>query len=147
MMDRFNRWQNISPALLRTLDDLRSEFQQALGPAGIPAGNWSPAVDVFEAESEWVFLIELPGVRQEDLRLHLDGDELTLAGERPYAEPEGAKAQRVERTYGSFQRAFRLPGGTNPERLKATLKDGVLTLRLPKAEAGRARAIPITVED
>ncbi|HEY9900266.1 MAG TPA: Hsp20/alpha crystallin family protein [Pantanalinema sp.] len=146
-MDRFNRWQNVSPALLRTLDDLRTEFQQALGPAAIPAGNWSPAVDAFETEAEWVFLVELAGLKQEDIRLLLDGDELTLAGERPYAEPEGAKAHRVERTYGSFQRTFRLPSGTNHERLKASLKEGVLTLRLPKVEAGRSRSIPISMEE
>jgi HSP20 family protein len=146
-MDRFNRWQNISPALLRTLEDLRTEFQQALGPAAIPAGNWSPAVDAFEAESEWMFLIELAGLKQEDIRLHLDGDELTLAGERPYAEPEGAKAHRIERTYGTFQRTFRLPPNTNPERLKASLKEGILTLRLPKLEAGRSRSISISTED
>lgn len=146
-MDRFNRWQNISPALLRTLDDLRTEFQQALGPTTTPAGNWSPAVDVFETEAEWVFLIELPGLKQEDIRLHLDGDELTLAGDRPYAEPDGAKAHRIERTYGSFQRTFRLPPNTNHERIKASLKEGVLALRLPKVEAARSRSIQIRLEE
>ncbi|MBO9541767.1 Hsp20/alpha crystallin family protein [bacterium] len=146
-MDRFNRWQNISPALLRTLEDLRAEFQQALGPTAIPAGNWSPAVDVFETETEWVFLVELAGLKQEDIRIHLDGDELTLAGDRPYMEPEGAKAHRIERTYGSFQRTFRLPPNTNHERIKANLKEGILSLRLPKVEAARSRAIQISQEE
>lgn len=147
-MDRINRWQNISPALLRTLDDLRSEFQQVLGTTpSTAAGHWAPAIDVFETESELLILVELPGVKQEDLQVQVEASDLILSGDRPYVEPAGTRAQRIERTYGSFRRVFQLPMNVNRDQIRASLKDGVLTLRLPKIESGQARAIPVSLED
>lgn len=145
-MDRLSRWRQISP-LLRTLEDMRSEFEQVLSTGTTPAGHWTPLVDVYETTSELIIMVELPGVKQEDIRVHLDGNELVLSGERRYAEPEGGQVHRVERAYGSFQRSFQLPLTVQREAIKAVLREGVLSLRLPKAETAKPKTIHVDIED
>lgn len=148
-MDRFNRWRQGGPQmgpLWRTLEDMRTEFEQAMGPGSTPAGHWSPLVDVFEVPEALVIQVELPGVKQDDIQIHLEGNELTLSGERRYAEP-GGQVHRIERTYGTFQRTFQLPLTVQRDGVKAVLREGVLTLRIPKAEAAKPRAIQVQIEE
>lgn len=147
-MDRYGRLSIISPALLRTLDELRGEFQQALGaPSTLPAGHWAPAVDTFETATELLIAAELPGIKLEDIQVQIEGNELVLSGDRTYVEPQEVKAQRIERTYGSFHRTFQLPANVDRERIKASLKDGILTLSLPKFETAKPRSIRISIEE
>ncbi|MBM3271436.1 MAG: Hsp20/alpha crystallin family protein [Candidatus Sericytochromatia bacterium] len=144
MDPRFRR--QVPHSLLRNLDEISQLFQEAFGErAAAPPGHWQPPADVFETPDAYIICLDLPGTRQEDIRLGVEGNELTLSGDRPYQEPESAKAQRVERAFGSFQRTFPLPVNVNRSGIKAALKDGVLTLRLPKKEEVRAQTINIEV--
>ena len=147
MDPRFARMRHMSPNLLRSLEDISSMFEQAFGERGAtPAGHWMPVADVYEIDDAYVISVDLPGVKQEEVRLSIEGNELTFTGERLYVEPAGGKIHKVERTYGTFQRSFQLPLNVNREGIKASLKEGVLTLRLPKKEEGQHKAINIEVE-
>ncbi|MBI6545783.1 MAG: Hsp20/alpha crystallin family protein [Cyanobacteria bacterium NC_groundwater_1444_Ag_S-0.65um_54_12] len=147
MNSRFSRIRSFSPHLLRNLEELGQMFEQAFGErTSTPAGHWLPVSDVYETADAYLISCDLPGVRQEEIHLHIEGNELTLSGERHYAEPEGGKAHKIERTYGSFQRTFQLPLNINRDDIKASLRDGVLNLRLPKKEAVKPRSINIELE-
>lgn len=94
-------------------------------------GAWlTPAVDIYETEEGLTLLADLPGVTRERLRLDIDGGTLTVEG-------EGATA--------GYRRHFALPDGLDLERVGAVLRDGVLTVTLPKAAAARPRRIEVTV--
>lgn len=146
MDPRFRR--QVSPSFLRNLDEIGQLLEQAFGHASAtPAGHWVPAADVYELPDSYLISLDLPGIKQEDIRIGIEGNELTLSGERKYQEPADGKAHKVERTYGSFQRTFQLPVNVNREGIKASLKDGVLNLRLPKKEEVKPRTINIEVGD
>jgi len=107
-------------------------------------GEFSPAVDVHEEKDAIVVRAELPGVKREEIDVSVDGNVLTLKGERKLEkEEEGKRYHRVERAYGSFVRYFQLPTTVDAERIEAKLADGVLTLRVPKKEAVKARKINV----
>lgn len=95
-----------------------------------------PPVDVLENEDELLVIADLPGVKADALKLDMDRHELSLTAHREVQSGEGAL--RLE-----YARSFRLPSGVDRERVEATLKGGVLTLRLPKSAAVKPRAIPI----
>ncbi len=144
MDPRFRR--QVPPSLLRNLDDIAQMLQDAFGERGTtPAGHWQPVADAYETPDSYIISLDLPGTKQEDIRLGIEGNELTLSGERTYVEPEGGKALKLERTYGAFQRTFPLPVNVNRSGIKASLKEGVLTLRLPKKEEVKPQTINIEV--
>jgi HSP20 family protein len=88
---------------------------------------------------------DLPGLRQEDLEIHIENDTLTIKGERKLAtEPE--KYLRVERRHGAFTRVFSLPDFVDQAKIEANLVDGVLTLTLPRREETRPRQIQVQVQ-
>ncbi|MFO0945524.1 MAG: Hsp20/alpha crystallin family protein [Planctomycetota bacterium] len=107
---------------------------------GVPA---FPAVNVWEEKEEIFVEAEIPGMAIEDLQIHVKGNELSIAGERKARMTEGATAHRQERGEGNFRRVLRLPVEIDAEKVDAQLKNGVLTLRLPKAEAAKPRKIEI----
>lgn len=147
-MDRYARMRGLSPNLLRSLEDIQQMFDQAFGERqATPAGHWMPTADVYETADAYLISVDLPGTAQEDIRIHIEGNDLILSGERRYAEPENSKVHKVERTYGTFQRTFQLPLHLDHDTIKATLKEGVLTLRLPKKEEVKPQSIRIQVED
>ena len=106
-----------------------------------------PAFDVSETEEEFIVKAELPGVDPKDVEVNLTGNVLTVKGEKK-AEREEKKADlyRVERSFGSFSRSFSLPGDVRTDDVKATYKDGILNLRLPKTEPTKKKAIKIDVQ-
>ncbi len=143
---RFRR--NVSPSLLRSLDEISQMFEQAFGErAATPAGHWLPMADVYEMPDAFLISLDLPGIKQEDIHIHIESNDLTLSGERKYLEPADGKVHKIERTYGSFQRTFQLPVNVNHEGIKASLKEGVLNLRLPKKEEVKPKSINIEVEE
>lgn len=104
----------------------------------------SPAVDLSEDEKSYVVSVELPGVRREDVTVELHEDVLTIRGEkRSEREEKKDRTHWVERSYGSFSRSFTLPANALAEELKASFKDGVLSVEIPKKEAAKARQISI----
>lgn len=100
--------------------------------------------DVAETDDEYWISAELPGVSLDDVKLAIDADVLTLTvDKRVGADDEGRNYHHVERRYGTFNRAFRLPQAVDREQVQATMKDGVLSIRLPKSEGSRPRRIPV----
>ena len=108
--------------------------------------RWSPSVDIAETDSGFEVRAELPGVKQDDVNVSVRDNVLTLRGEKRQEETdEGKDYRRVERHYGSFQRAFTLPPNVNSEAITANYRDGVLTLTVPKVEEAQPKEIPIEV--
>lgn len=104
----------------------------------------SPAVDVSEDEKSYHVTVELAGVKKEDVTVDVHENVLSIRGEKKSEREEKKdKSHWVERTYGSFSRSFTLPPSALADELKATFKDGVLTLEIPKKEAAKARQISI----
>ncbi len=113
--------------------------------AGWGLSTWSPPVDIYETEDALILTAELPGVSKDDVSIEVHNNTLTLRGQRKHeAEVKEEQYHRVERAYGTFQRAFVLPTMVDQEHVQATYKDGVLELRLPKSEAAKPRRIAIT---
>lgn len=106
---------------------------------------WVPAADIAEDEKTYTIRLEVPGVKPEHLKLELDGDRLTVSGEkRTEAEEQTEQVRRFERSYGSFVRAFVLPETVRTESISARSEHGVLTITLPKTEKAQPRSIPVT---
>ena len=115
------------------------------GRGGRWAGSWMPAVDVYENDQTFTLKAELPGFSKEDVRVEIKDNVLTLKGERKReTEVKEEQYHRVERAYGTFQRSFMLPVSVDTEKADATFKDGVLELKLPKAEEAKPKAIKVT---
>ena len=100
--------------------------------------RWQPDVDVFETETEVVVLAEIAGIRSEDLRVTVDGEELRISGVRRVPERPGEKRLlQMEITAGPFERRLRIPIAFDRERVTAHLADGFLTVSLPRRRAER----------
>jgi len=106
-------------------------------------GILAPRVDVLETDDALLLYADLPGVKQEDLSLTCKGDELVLSA--PCA-PRNVGKKRLYAEYGvgDFYRAFRIAEGVDTGKIEATLVDGVLTVRLPKAERAKPKRIAVT---
>jgi HSP20 family protein len=111
------------------------------------AGDLVPRLDVSETEREVKVTAELPGMDEKDVTVTLEGDVLTLRGEKKAdAEEKGKNFHRVERTYGSFQRVVTLPVEVDATKVAAGFKKGVLTVTLAKSPAAQTRKIEIKPE-
>lgn len=102
----------------------------------------TPRLDVYEADGMIEMTCELPGVSDQDIRICLERDILTIDGEKRQ-EHKGTKAHFVERSYGAFERTIQLPFAPLPEQMTAECRDGVLTIRFPRVEAERSHEIKI----
>ena len=117
--------------------------------SGFPAFErleWSPTFDVTENKEAFLFKADVPGVKKEDLEITASGNRVQISGKRD-AEKE-TKSDTIytyERQYGSFLRSFTLPEGTDVEHAKSELKDGVLTVMIPKLPGTQAKKIPISI--
>ncbi len=101
----------------------------------------NPRVDIYENRDQFLVVADLPGVRSDDLAIHVENAELTLTATRRTT-PPGVEVAR-ERLDADYRRTFLLPQGIDREKIDAELKDGVLRLTLPKADAHRPRQIPV----
>lgn len=107
---------------------------------------WTPAVDVFENENDLVLKADLPEVDPKDVSIEVENSTLTLKGSRKFEEAQNGRGyHRIERSYGSFVRAFSLPETVDPEKVKADYKQGVLTITLAKKEVAKPRTIPVEI--
>lgn len=103
----------------------------------------TPATDILEMEDGFHIIMDLPGVKPEDLTVDIEESELSIKGSSAYLEPEGSKRTHAEFGRNSFQRTFSLSDLVDRENVKAELKNGVLRLFLPKAEAMKPRRIEV----
>jgi len=110
-------------------------------------GFWVPAIDVEETDSDYIVKAELPGLKKDDIKIAVTEDTLTISGERKMEKEEKGKTyHRIEMNYGKFERTIRFPSEVNPEKAKASYKDGILTVTIPKSEKTKAKELEITIE-
>jgi HSP20 family protein len=127
-------------ALLR-LEPLRDE----LGAFAPWTDGYTPRFDVKETNDGYVLKADLPGVREEEVDVSLSGNRLTISGKKEEEhEEEGEHYYATERTYGSFARSFSLPDSVDGEHVTAEMKDGVLTLNVPKRPEAQPKKISIS---
>ncbi len=138
---------------LRDLSSVQKQmnrlFESALArtnfetPGGVDA--WEPDADVFETPDKLVITLELAGLRQQDIELRVDGDDLLVQGRREMHLDERHAFHRVERTYGTFARRFPLPSTVDRQEVVASYRNGVLEIELPKLGGDRPHAIQVPI--
>jgi HSP20 family protein len=121
---------------------MRRMLEQTFGGMLDEPAGWIPAVDIEEQEDTYVVEAELPGVKREDVNIEVSGNELTISGDVKVREREGIIRRRTRRV-GEFEFRVVLPNEVNAEGIDAKLNDGVLTVRVPKAERAQRRRIEV----
>lgn len=140
----------------RELDELLSGYRHRLTRSGNPgddatvdgaAVTWRPTADIVETDDAFIVKAILPDVKREDISVSIDDGVLKLSGERRYEKSTGdERMHRTESLYGSFFRAFSLPGNVDADAIAATYRDGVLTVRLPKVETTESTTVRVNVD-
>ena len=130
-----------------------SELDHMLGRRGL-AGNldtgklmsWQPAADISETAKEYLIKADLPEVKREDIELTVENGVITITGERRHeTEEEDEKSHRTEKFFGRFTRSFLLPENVDVSKIKASQDNGVLTVRLPKAEPEQTKTRKVEI--
>jgi HSP20 family protein len=149
MSNAMTRWNPVTSSLVsrepffRMVDSLFNEFVNGASE-DVASRAWVPAVDIQETEDAYRLHAELPGLTKDDIQITLENNVLRLSGERKLEKDvKRDNYHRVERTYGTFSRAFTLPSQVNAEGVQATFENGVLTLTVPKSESAKPRRIAI----
>lgn len=129
--------------MMNVQDQLNRAFGSFLGER---RSSWLPSVDVYDGKEEVVLKADLPGVTPADVAVELDENVLTIRGERKSDHrPDEERFYRVERPTGSFERSIALPTGVLADRIEASFEDGILTVRVPKAEEVKPKRIQVEV--
>ena len=127
----------------RLFEDFFNDW--ALKSAQNRGENWHPPVDVLERDGNIVLRAEVPGMSEDDIDIQLEGNVLTIRGERkPEPEAERYNYHQIESFYGSFSRSFTLPNTIDAERIGANCRDGVLTVTIPQHPEVKPRSIKVT---
>ena len=142
--DPFRELEDMSERLNRVFG--RGPLARDKGRDAMLAFDWAPSVDISENNEEFMIKAELPGVNKEDVKVAVEDGVVRIQGERKQEKEEkDKKFHRVERSYGSFMRTFRLPDNIDESNVQAQFKDGVLTVRLPLREEAKPRQIKVDV--
>ena len=142
------RWQPV-----RNLNDIQSEmnrlFDSVFGYPTTVSGSerfWAPLADMYETKDDLVLSFELPGISEKDVNVSITGDLLTVKGERRAEQTSKDDTyHRLERVYGKFERTVQLPMPVQADKVKATYRDGMLHIQLPKAEEVKPKEIKINI--
>jgi HSP20 family protein len=135
----------VFPEVSRLFEDFFNDmpFMASLSPR---TEGWVPAVDILEKDGNLILRAELPGMNEKDIDVKLEGNILTLKGERRLdTEEKKHNYHRVESFYGSFTRSFTLPDTVDTEKIKADYKNGILSVCIPQRPEVRPREIPVSV--
>jgi HSP20 family protein len=127
------------------LGNLQKEMNHLFSNYGVEKDSY-PAVNIYGNEEEVVALAELPGVKKEAINLTVVGDKLTIEGERKNEELKDIVSHRQERGFGKFIRTFRLPYEVENSKITAKYNNGLLEVKLPRAEATKPQKIKVTGE-
>ena len=144
------KWEPFE-GLNRIQSRINDLFDETFGrPGAHPTANnataWFPPVDVLESRDSYLIRAELPGMKKEDFNLELQDGVLTLSGERKFEEPaNGVEYHRIERSSGKFFRSFSLPQTVKNDEIKASFRDGILEVHVPKADEAKPKQIAINV--
>jgi HSP20 family protein len=135
--------------LQNRLNSIFNDFGSSNGEMqneSLSAGNFIPAVDIYEDANRLVLKLETPGIPQEDLQINLENQTLTVKGERKFVKDEKEENfHRIERRYGSFVRSFTLPATIETDSARANYENGVLTVTMQKKEAAKPKQLKIEI--
>lgn len=156
MLTRWNTGWNDFDEMFSAMNQLRTYmdrvFEDAVGgrfsdSRALPsyAGTW-PRANLIDAGTNLILTAEVPGLSEKDVRLTLNQEVLTIAGERKVEAPEGYSAHRQERATVNFTRSFALPCRVNADRTSATVRNGILTVTLEKAADAMPRQIAVRAQ-
>jgi HSP20 family protein len=142
---------------LRELNSLQHEMNRLFntvfdapvnGNGANGARRWVPSMDLLETEEHFVLRADLPGMSEEDVKIELEDNVLTVSGERKNEHADNREGfYRVERSFGTFSRSLTLPKGVDADAVTAAFDRGVLEIRVPKPEERKPRRISINVGD
>jgi HSP20 family protein len=154
-----DRWRPFGATLerwhpARQMSEVQAEmnrlFDSVFGPsATMSTGEriWAPLFDMWETKDDVVLSFEVPGMSEKDVNVSITGDLLTVKGERRFnQELKQENYHRLERAYGKFERTVQLPIPVQPEKVKATYREGVLTVKLPKADEVKPKEIKVDIQ-
>lgn len=137
------------------LEDVSSRLNRMFGRTSLRAGtdkemltlaDWMPSVDISETSDAYLVKGEIPGVKKEDVKITIHDGMLNIQGERKQEKDEqDKKFHRVECSYGSFARSFRVPDDADESAVKADFKDGMLNITLPKSAKVKPKSIEVSV--
>ncbi len=149
-MNAISRWNP-----LRELEEFQTRILHAFEPSRrrheehgelLPVSDWAPPVDIAEDESAYLVTAELPEVTKDNVKVTVENGVLSISGQRQFEKETGTrKYHLVERSYGSFARAFSLPSDGDSGKVDAQFKNGVLQIRVAKNEAARPKQIEVKV--
>jgi HSP20 family protein len=144
---------------LSTFEEVERRFEDFFrrpfaltGPPWLPGlrmaeSEIAPSIDIYEEDGDVVVKAELPGMKKEDIEVNLADQMITVSGEKKKEEKVEKKGYyRLERSYGSFARSFNLPSGVRTDDAKATFKNGVLEIRIPKTEEAKRKVNKVSIE-
>jgi HSP20 family protein len=137
---------------IEDLWNLHDEFNRLLhsswnGVNSQAFNTWAPALDLFENKDQFTVRVELPGLKKEEINISLHDGALTISGEKKSEETQTqASNYREERIFGRFQRSIALPSAVARDGVKATYRDGILTVELPKAEEAKPKQIAVNIQ-
>lgn len=143
------RWDPFQD-LWQVREEVNRLFEHTLSryPALMGGRGWQPAVDMYEDEKEVVVKVEVPGVEPKDVDITVTADTLSLRGELKEEQEKRMDGYiRSERRFGQFYRTLSLPAEVKPEGAQATFKNGVLEVRMPKAETGRTKGVKVKINE
>lgn len=145
-LNSVTRWNPAAAYLTREpFSRMLDSFFNDLQGEEVSNRGWVPPVDIQETEEAYRLSAELPGLTKDDINITLENNVLRLSGERKFEKDVKKESfHRIERTYGSFTRAFALPQQVNPEGVQAAFENGILTITVPKAEQAKPRKISIS---
>jgi len=143
---RWEQVEGVNRIQSRINELFEDTFARTRAQQSAAAGVWYPPVDILESKDSYLIRAELPGMRNEDLKTEVNEGILTLSGERKLEEPAtGVEYHRVERVTGKFSRSFYVPQTVKHDGIKATYRDGILEVQVPKADEAKPRQIAISL--
>jgi HSP20 family protein len=137
----FDRLATLREEMDRLFDSPFGSFLRS--PASLR--SWSPPLDVYQDKDNFTIVVDLPGLKKENIDISLRGETLTISGERKAEEKKGEQGFRAERFYGSFQRTVKLPALVDPNKVKASYQEGILKVLLAKAEEAKPKQIAVSL--
>ena len=142
-LTRQNPWNDLRTLQTRFFEPFFGRFNFLEDE--MTSGTWAPAVDVAEENDKLLVRVEVPGMKQEDLKINYEDGLLTISGERQFERTETRNYHRIERAYGSFVRTFSLPRSVDASKISANYVNGVLEIEIPKLEEAKPKQIQINV--
>ncbi len=142
--DPFVELEDVSKQLNRIFNKFPSRTEP--GRELLTLADWQPNVDISETDTAYLIKGEIPGVKKEDIKVNIENGMITMSGERKQEKEEtNKKFHRIERSYGSFMRSFRLPDNVDESAIKAEFKDGMLNVTMPKSTQAKTKSTNVTV--